>query len=72
MRSESPDIYSRSMIGRNFETWPMWLQYAVGVPHALLLWIMFWLWWPKSVKEWQRFFYVLAYLIVFYLIFVRK
>jgi hypothetical protein len=66
-------MYTRGlMIGRNVESWPTWLQDAVGVPHALLLWMKCWLWWPKSDKELRRFGYLLAYLIVFYLIFVRK
>ena len=27
-----------------------------------------WLWWPKSEKEWRRFGFVVAYLLVFYVV----
>jgi hypothetical protein len=52
--------------------WPSWLQWAVVVPHAVAGFLMTWLWWPKSDREWGRFGYIAAYLFVFYLIFVRE
>jgi len=51
--------------------WPLWLQLLVGLPHAALLVVTVWLWWPKSRKAWLRFVAVLAYLWLFYFVFVR-
>ena len=50
-----------------FADWPTWLQALIVVPHALLGFVAFWLWWPKSDKEWRKFGLVAAYLVVFYL-----
>jgi hypothetical protein len=38
----------------------------VMVPNALLAGYAFWAWWPKSKREWNRFGWVMAYLIVFF------
>ncbi len=51
--------------------WPLWLQLLVGLPHAALLLASVWLWWPKSGKGWLRFVCAIAYLWMFYLVFVR-
>jgi len=51
-----------------FSDWPVWLQALVVVPHGLLGFVAFWLWWPKSDKEWRKFGLVAAYLLAFYLI----
>jgi hypothetical protein len=51
-----------------FSDWPTWLQALVLVPHGILGSLAFWLWWPKSDKEWRKFGFVSAYLIVFYLV----
>jgi hypothetical protein len=48
--------------------WPNWLQILVFPPHAILLGVSTWMWWPKTNKEWRRYGFVLAYLIVFYLV----
>jgi hypothetical protein len=55
-----------------FSRWPHWLQYAVMVPHGIAGFLMFWIWWPKSDREWRRFGYAAAYLFVVYLIFIRE
>ncbi len=51
-----------------FSDWPTWLQTLVLVPHALLRFVAFWLWWPKSGKDWRKFGLVAAYLFIFYLV----
>jgi hypothetical protein len=51
-----------------FSQWPLWLQYAVMVPHGLLAGFAVWIWWPKSDKEWHKFGLVAGYLIIFYLV----
>jgi hypothetical protein len=51
-----------------FAEWPKWLQALIVVPHALLGFVAFWLWWPKSDKEWRKFGLVAAYLLGFYLV----
>jgi len=38
----------------------------VMVPNALLAGYAFWGWWPKSKREWNRFGWVMAYLIAFF------
>ena len=48
------------------ETWPECVQILVIGPNALLLGILTWVWWPKTNREWKRFGYVFAYLIVFF------
>lgn len=48
--------------------WPSWVQMLVFGPHAILMAILTWVWWPKSNKEWKRFGLVFAYLVVFYLV----
>lgn len=49
----------------NFSNWPEWLKVLVLVPHGILASVACWLWWPKSEKEWRKFGFVVAYLIVF-------
>jgi len=51
-----------------FPDWPLWLQILVLVPHGVLGWVMFWLWWPKDNKGWKRFGILAAYLVLFYLV----
>jgi len=51
-----------------FADWPKWLQFLIVFPHALLGFLAFWLWWPKSNKEWRKFGLVAAYLFTFYLV----
>jgi hypothetical protein len=34
------------------EDWPTWLQWAVAVPNATLL-LVLWGWFPKTKKGWQ-------------------
>jgi hypothetical protein len=51
-----------------YADWPHWVQAFVIVPHALLGFVMTWLWWPKTGKGWLRFGILGAYLLVFYLI----
>jgi hypothetical protein len=51
-----------------FSDWPGWLQTLVLVPHCILGFVAFWLWWPKSKESWRKFGFVAAYLLVFYLV----
>jgi hypothetical protein len=51
-----------------FVAWPKWLQAVVVLPHAVLGYFAFWLWWPKSDREWRKFGWVSAYLLAFYLV----
>ena len=51
-----------------FAKWPTWLQMLVVAPHGILAAISLYWWWPKSEREWRRFGFVLAYLVVFYLV----
>ena len=37
-------------------------------PNCLLAAYAFWAWWPKSKREWNRFGWVAAYLVAFYLV----
>jgi hypothetical protein len=46
----------------------MWLQYLLITPHALLGFVSFWLWWPKTPEARRDFGYVAVYLLVFYLV----
>ena len=48
--------------------WPSWVQVFVFGPHAILMGILCWWWWPKTNKEWRRFGIAFAYLIAFYLV----
>jgi len=49
--------------------WPTWLQWLVIVPHGLLGFLMFWLWWPKEGSRGRRWYAIIAaYLLVFYLV----
>jgi hypothetical protein len=48
--------------------WPSGVQILVFGPHAVLMGIVTWVWWPKTDKEWKRFGWVFAYLLVFYLV----
>lgn len=50
-----------------FADWPVWLQYLVVIPHSILGFCAFWLWWPKSDREWRKFGFVAAYLLAVYL-----
>ena len=57
------------------EQWPLWLQLLLGIPNAIVMTILLWVWWPKNAKELKRY-RVLAvpYLILFflfYLLFLR-
>ena len=59
-------------MGIKIETWPMWLQIVVMVPHALLAGALLWLWWPRESAKQRRWFLALsAYFLLFYWIFVR-
>jgi len=51
-----------------FSEWPTWLQVLVLFPHGLLGFVAFWLWWPKSDKEWRKFAFVAGYLILFFVV----
>jgi hypothetical protein len=51
-----------------FADWPGWMQTTVILPHALLGFAMFWLWWPKSSRSWRWFGILAAYLLAFYLV----
>ena len=37
----------------------------IMVPNALLAGYAMWGWWPKSDREWRKFGFVMAYLVVF-------
>jgi hypothetical protein len=51
-----------------FSDWPRWLQVLIWTPNALLAGYACWGWWPKSKREWNKFGFVMAYLIVFFLV----
>jgi hypothetical protein len=51
-----------------FSDWPGWLQVLVVAPHAILGFVAFWLWWPKSEEGRRKLGYVAAYLLAFYLV----
>jgi hypothetical protein len=54
-----------------FDHWPMWLQLLVGLPHAMFLAILFWIWWPKTLRDWLFGAACFAYYVLFYLVFIR-
>ena len=54
-----------------FHNWPFWLQMLVVTPHAILVLVLLGFWWPRSAKQWGWYVGLLAYLWLFYLIFVR-
>ena len=43
-----------------YSDWPLWLQVLVVGPHGILLGALVWVWWPKSDKDWRRFWFVAA------------
>lgn len=49
-----------------YSDWPGWLQVLIMAPNALLAGYTCWAWWPKSSREWRKFGFVLAYLVVFF------
>ena len=57
-----------STVNTAYSDWPRWLQVAVVGPNALLAAYAFWFWWPKSKREWNRFGFLMAYLVVFFLV----
>jgi hypothetical protein len=59
------------MTALKLEHWPLWLQFAVLVPHALLASCVVWLWWPKSDRAFKWFGLALAYLLLFYFVCIR-
>jgi len=59
------------MLGIKANTWPHWLQIAVLVPHGILQYILFWIWWPKSDKGFLVGAALSLYLLAFYFIFLR-
>lgn len=48
--------------------WPEWLKVLIFLPHGLVGFCAFWLWWPKSAEGRKKFGIVAAYLFVFYLV----
>ncbi len=51
-----------------FDQWPLWLQLLIGIPNAIILSIVLWLWWPKKEKETNRFIWIsMIYLLGFFL-----
>ena len=60
---------------RNINQWPLWLQLLIGIPNAIMMTILFVIWWPKNAKELKRFRVItypyLILVILFYLFFVR-
>jgi len=51
-----------------FSQWPGWVQTLVIAPHAILGFIMTWLWWPKTARDRRRFGILAAYLLAFLLV----
>ena len=60
---------------RNINQWPIWLQLLIGIPNAIVLTVLLWIWWPTNMKEFKRYRIVtIPYIILvflFYLIFIR-
>ncbi len=54
------------------DQWPEWLKYVVLIPHAILLWVLVWFWWPKSTKAWCRASGLFVYLIIVYFVILRS
>ena len=54
-----------------FDHWPLWLQIVVGLPHAIALALMLWIWWPKTKHDWLLGAACAAYFVAFYFIFVH-
>ena len=54
-----------------FDHWPMWLQLLVGLPHAMFLAILFWIWWPRTLRDWLFGAACFAYFVLFYFVFIR-
>ncbi len=51
-----------------YSDWPGWIQVLIVAPNALLAGYACWAWWPKSKREWNKFGFVIAYLVVFFLV----
>jgi hypothetical protein len=49
----------------------MWLQLLVGLPHAMFLAILLWIWWPKTGRDWLFGAACFGYFVLFYFVFVR-
>jgi hypothetical protein len=54
-----------------FDQWPMWLQLAVGLPHAIFLAVLAWIWYPKTTRDWLFGAGCLAYFLLFYFLCIR-
>ena len=54
-----------------FDHWPMWLQLIVGLPHAMFLALLMWIWWPRTPRDWLFGAACLTYFVAFYFIFIR-
>jgi hypothetical protein len=54
-----------------FDQWPMWLQLAVGLPHAIFLAVLAWIWYPKTTRDWLFGAACLAYFLLFYFLCIR-
>lgn len=48
--------------------WPEWLKALIFVPHGIVDFCAFWLWWPKSDEGRKKLGIVATYLFVFYLV----
>jgi hypothetical protein len=57
------------------DEWPLWLQLLIGIPNAIVMTILFAVWWPKNAKAYKRFQVItwpyLVLLSLFYFFFVR-
>ncbi len=56
----------------NTDHWPLWLKYAVLVPHVALLAVLVWLWWPKSTKGWRWASGLFLYFLIVYFVLLRS
>jgi hypothetical protein len=54
-----------------FDHWPIWLQLLVGLPHAIFLVIMIWIWWPKTTRDWLFGLACFTYYALFYFVLIR-
>jgi hypothetical protein len=51
--------------------WPMWLQTVAMLPFVACVCVQVWILWPTTKREWLLSLASLAYMILFYFIFIR-
>jgi len=57
---------------KKFDDWPLWLQLLVGIPHGVLALYLVWGWSSLRGRGFYWFVGLVAYVWLFYLVFVMK